>query len=244
MLTLSIRGLSVVANRGAFYEVLLNPAMGHVATLTVATAFLRANDVPPRERLNPDLIGYVPVWTSAGLSGYQQVAIWNVTGKRIEFPGSSGPPGSWANRREAIDLEALHAGSKTIAAPSGFGVVRLDQGTPSSELLAEFTLVQEGRDTRRACATEVRWRGLPEEMRVDGHRIQLGADADAREPVAVVGNLAPEPDLDAALGHFHHYYDVTKRRDDRDIPDAARVRLRRRADEVYDCVPPAGGSPP
>lgn len=244
MLTLSIRGLSLVANRGRHYEVLLNPAMGHVATLTVATAFLRVNDVPAGNRLNPDLIGYVPLWSGGQISGYQQVAIWNITRARVAFPGSSGQTAQWPNRREMIELDVLHPGSRTIPAPSGFGVVRLDQGAPSSELRTEFTLVQNGQDTRRPCATEVRWRDLPDEIDVNGRRMRFGPDADARQPVAVIGNLAPEPDLDAALGHFHHYYDVTKNRDGKDIPGPARATLRRRADEVFDCVPPAGGSPP
>jgi hypothetical protein len=246
MLTLSIRGLSAVTLRqGGFYEVLFNPttthdgmnhdARQHVLTLAALTKFL---DPPAMNRLDPDVVNFVPVFDQNGdVESYDQIAIWKLTGQRITLVGGTGRLGRWADRSVTIDLSYFHRCTQTVAVPNGFGVLELREGQPSSESAQEFTLLDR-QGTRPIetgpCAREVRWTGLPMEISVGGNRIVFNP-ASGLQPVAVLTNSGNTP---GGLEHFAHYYDVVIDANGQAIGPDAKISLSQAGPEIYDCVPP------
>jgi hypothetical protein len=91
----------------------------------------------------------------------------------------------------------------------------------------------------RGCATEVRWINLSVTVESDSGMVQFKNNPDENS-VAVISNVAPEPDYDLAVNHLDHYYEVLKR-DGKDIPPNEKVKLvpkREQRVDTYDCVPP------
>ena len=223
--------------------------MPHTATLTVLTEFLN----PPEDsaiRWDPDFLGYVPVFESIDeepvLTGFKQVAVWHLTSEmRVTFLGGEGDIQNWDDRSEAIDFDYYHRNSTAAEVTEGFAIVELGQGKPSSELLGEFTVKDKVRGERkRMCAREIRWTGLPTEMTADGKKtMRFKPNNDDVEPVAVLANLAMEPDPGEGLKHFAHYYEVVRDANGKEIDEAERVTISAATAETYDCIPPAPPGP-
>jgi hypothetical protein len=242
MLTLSIKGLSAVVYRADrnLYEILLNPKMEHIATLSALTKFLDPLNTPGRP-WKPDVLSYVPIFNpNGGLDKHEQIALWHLAGRRLTFRDGTGGQDRWANRDEMIDFAHYHSGSTTDSAPGNWPVVEISQGHPSSEAAHPFTLQIGLEDPKtRRCATEVRWVNLQPTVQSGREMIQFKNDSTLNI-AAVISNVAPEPDYDQAVEHFDHYYELVKRGGN-PIPWNEKVKVvpkREQMVETYDCVPP------
>lgn len=242
MLTLAIRGLSLIAQEADHHRVLLNTAMRHTPVLAALTKFLDPLSVDPSKRWDPDRLGYVPVFDSAGALQFEQVAMWDLAGLTATV-GNGTTPANWPSRRQVIVLGDFHPGCRVDPPPPGFGVVEIRGGTASSERLRQFTLYQRAKcpsGCKRDCATQVRFSGLDLQIISNGRIIQFQQDPMTNtDPVASISNVAPEPDPELSLAHFEHYYDVLMDSSSTRIPVGDRVTIVHASDEVYDCIPPA-----
>jgi hypothetical protein len=245
MLTLAIRGLAAIAYKGGNppkYEILLDPAHHHIATLSAFTEFLDPEHVA--NPWLPDAFGYMPIFKNDGTIEFKQIAVWNLVGKRIAFTGGIGNLKKWNNRHEAIDFNTLHPDSTVVNSSAGFSVIEIAQGQPFSDRPFPFTLSGPNGDDDVQRATEIRWSDLPMDIEYNGLGIKFQTDSSNRDPFAMVANIAPEPDPEKAQLHFDHYYeDILRDKNGKKIDKTQRYKLIFGTAETYDCVPP-GATPP
>jgi hypothetical protein len=220
------------------YEILLNPTSGHgvphIPTLAVHTKFLDP-DLGGKTRWDPDYLITVPTIDAGGnMVANEQVGIWRLDNRVVTFTGASGAVTPWGDRDETIDLADNHGGS-TLPAQVGFSVIRIDDGTPSSQSLSRFTLKNtKAGDLERDCATEVRWTGLP--LLIESGVVALKFKKSLTgPPFANISNLANEMN---GLPHFHHYYDLLRDASGKPIDKAKQITITHAGPDVYDCVPP------
>jgi hypothetical protein len=243
MLTLSVRGFAYIGFKaGNPYQILLNPAGGHVPTLTILTKYLEPIE-DDATRWDPDVLGFVPVLKATGaIFTFDQVGIWHLKGKKVTFNSGGGSLGGWADRHNTIAFDDFHPDCTRSSNTTGFTIITVAEGTPSSETPSEYTIANKmGTNpiVTRDCANEVRFTGVPLEIMADGRTIRF--KSTVAQPIAVISNLAAEPNHDDALKHFIHYYDIVLDKDGNEIDGYAKISVHDAADEVYDCVPPTTG---
>jgi hypothetical protein len=217
--------------------VLLNPKMGHGATLTILTRFLN----PPDEasgRWDPDRLGYVPVFRQDGTVKLEQVGIWDLTKEKITL-GSTGAE-EWTERKKttiAFGHEDLHDKDVKVSSkiPEDFAIVTIKEGKPSAADENNFTLKNSAGEKKKQGTYEIRFTDVPAKIANSAGRT-ITFEEGATDIFVVISNLAKEPNTTAAFGHFDHYYDALVNAAGGEVQN--KFSLITAHDEVYDCVPP------
>jgi hypothetical protein len=236
-LTVAIRGFCLVSDKGKEYDVLLNPKMGHGATLTILTRFLN----PPDEaagRWDPDRLGYVPVFRQDDTVKLEQVGIWDLTKEMITLGSTQAE--EWPDRKKttiAFGHDDLHKSDVKVssAIPRDFTIVTIKEGKPAAADENTFTVKNSTGEKQIKGTFEIRFADVPAKIANSAGK-SITFEEGASDIFVVIANLAKEPNTTEAFKHFDHYYDALVTAAGGEIQD--KFSLISAHDEVYDCVPP------
>lgn len=210
--------------------------MRHVATLSI-----------PVEQVDIN----ASTWHPSGVIhvGREQVAYW-VIQKRDELTfGTVGQAPTWSNEQDSIQFGKEHQHHPALPPGDlqnmGYPVVLLSGGSLQGITVEKRKVRKPGKEPEDlGMARRLRWKHKLADFQVasslTGKVIQFRKDAEI-----TLTNVAVAPSDGRA--HFDMYYSLLK--DSKSIPPEARIQynppdksLRIRMPDVFDCVPPTGGS--
>jgi hypothetical protein len=209
--------------------------MRHVATLSI-----------PVEQIDI----HSGTWAPSGAIqvGRTQFAYWVIPAADTLTFGPRGSAPTWSNPDDSIQFREVHKTHPALEMyelqKMGYPVVLLSGGTLQGTTVEKRRVRKPGKEPEDlGMARRLRWKHRAQDFRITnaaGRFIELRKDAEI-----TLTNVALRPSDGSA--HFDMYYSLLK--DSKNIPSADRIHynppgesLRIMMPDVFDCVPPTGGS--